>query len=134
MKRITIFLLAVFCLGLTGCNKDAEFEAFITDFDAVTKEVVSKVDANPTAAGIDEARKAFIAKKPVLRSQFESIKSARGMQVSEAVQKKFTDSIANNMKSLSDVMNRNMMKWATDKEALDKYKALLMDYQETFKM
>ena len=134
MKKITVFLLVVFCLGMTGCNKDAEFEAFITDFDAVTKDVVAKIDANPTAAGIDEAHKAFTAKKPALRSKFESLKSARGMQVSEAVQKKFADSLVNNMKALADVRVKNMMKWAMDKEATDKFNALMTDYQETIKL
>ena len=47
--------MAMLCLSLTGCSKDAEINAFITEFDAPTKEIVSKFDANPSAAGIDDA-------------------------------------------------------------------------------
>jgi hypothetical protein len=134
MKKLTVFLIAVFCLGLTGCSKDAEVQAFITEFDATTKEMVEKIDANPSAAGVDEAQKAFDAKKPSLKAKFDAFKNAREAQVSAETQKKLVDSSLNNGKMLSDVVQKHMSKLATDRAAMEKYQKLIKDYAETFKM
>jgi hypothetical protein len=132
MKKVTLFLLAVFCLGLTGCSKDADINAFITEFDAATKEIVTRIDANPTAAGIDDAQKAFDGKKASLKAKWDAIKGAVGMQVSADTKKKLEDSLSNNMKSLTDVSMKNAVKMASDKDASEKFKKLLTDFQSTF--
>jgi len=131
MKIVTLFLVALFCLGLTGCSKDAEINAFITEFDAATKEIVSKIDADPSASGIDEAQKAFDGKKVNLKAKWDAIKGAVKAQVSADAQKKLEDSINNNMKALMEVSQKNMMKLAADKEATEKLQTLLTDYQST---
>src|SRR5260221_5329645 len=98
MKNLSLFIVLAFCLGLTGCSKDAEVNAFITEFDSVTKEIVSKIDANPNSAGVDDAQKAFDAKKADLKSKWDSIKTAKGIQVSADTKKKLEDSATANMK------------------------------------
>ncbi|MFT3742795.1 MAG: hypothetical protein QM785_00745 [Pyrinomonadaceae bacterium] len=132
MKKISLFLVTLFCLGLTGCSKDAEINAFITELDAATKEIVAKIDANPTAAGIDEAQKAFDGKKAALKAKFQGIKEARGFQVSADTKKKLEESLTNNGKALLDVSMKNAMKLAMDKDAATKFKNLLTDFQGTF--
>ncbi|MDQ3062008.1 MAG: hypothetical protein M3R14_03970 [Acidobacteriota bacterium] len=133
MKKVTIFLLAVFCLALIGCSKDAEVESFIAENNAVIKDLTQKIDANPTAAGIDEAQKAFDAKKGSLKSKWDEIKEARGAQVSADTQKKLNDSMASDMKMLTDSATKNAMKLAMDKEAMPKFQKLMTDYGNTFK-
>jgi len=132
MKKITSLLIAVFCLSLAGCSKDADINAFITEFDSATSEIVSKIDANPTAAGIDEAQKAFDGKKASLKAKWDGIKGAVGFQVGADTKKKLEESVSKNMKALTDVSIKNAMKMASDKEAVTKFKALLTDYQSTF--
>lgn len=132
MKNLTLLCIFAFCLALTGCSKDAEINAFITEFDAATQEIVSKIDANPTAAGMDDAQKAFDGKKASLKAKWDGIKGAVGFQVSADTKKKLEDSVGKNMKALMDVSTKNMMKLATDKEASAKFQALLKDYQATF--
>jgi hypothetical protein len=134
MKKVTLLLLVVFCFSLVGCSKDSQVQAFIDEFDATTKEMVSKIDANPSSAGIDEAQKAFDAKKDSLKAKFDAFKDARGVQVSSEMQKKLVDSSTNNGKALSDVMTKNMSKIAADKEAMPKFQKLMKDYVDTFKM
>lgn len=134
MKKILFLSLFAMALGLTGCSKDAEINAFITEFDGVTKDIVSKIDANPTAAGIDEAQKAFDAKKAALTDKWAAIKDAVGMQVSAETKAKLEESLKNNMKALTDVAMRNGMKMAMDKEAMPKFQKLMSDYGSTFKM
>jgi predicted metal-dependent hydrolase len=129
MKKIALFLTVVFCLGLTGCNKDAEVEAFIAENSAVIKEIVSKVEANPTEAGVDEAQKAFDAKKAGLKTKWEAIKDAREVQVSKDVKKKLDDTVLADVKKLTDVVQK-----LSDQEAVDKFKKLFESYQDIIKM
>jgi hypothetical protein len=135
MNKINL-LIALGCLILVvaGCSKDAEINAFITEFDTVTQEIVSKLDANPSAAGVDEAQRAFDGKKASLKTKWDGIQGAVGFQVSADTKKKLEDSVAKNMKSLIDVSTKNAMKLALDKDASVKFKALLTDYQSTFSM
>lgn len=132
MKKITSLIIFACFLALTGCSKDGEINAFIAEFDAATKEIVAKIDADPSAAGIDDAQKAFDAKKAILKARWDGIKGAVGFQVSADTKKKLEDSVGANMKALMDVSTKNMMKLALDKEASVKFQALLKDYQATF--
>lgn len=132
MKKITLFMVLAFSLGSIGCSKDAEINAFITEFDAATKEIVAKIDANPSAAGIDDAQKAFDAKKPSLKEKWDGIKDAVGMQVSAETKKKLQDSVTANMKALTDVSMKHMMKMAADREASTKFQKLMSDFTGTF--
>lgn len=132
-KKVTLFLSIVLCLTLIGCSKDADVDAFIAENDAVMKDITTKIDANPSAAGVDDAQKSFDAKKASLKSKWDAIKEARGMQVSEDKQKKLTDSMSANMKTLTDVSVKNAMKLAMDKDAATKFQKLMTDYGNTFK-
>ncbi len=134
MRKVTLFLVIVFCLGMTGCSKDAEVQAFIDEFDATTKEMVSKIEADPSSKGIDEAQKAFDAKKASLKAKFDAFKDARSAQVSADMQKKLVDSSNANGKALGDVRTKNMSKIQADPEAVPKFQKLIKDYADAFKM
>jgi hypothetical protein len=127
-----LVIVCAILLLVMGCSKDAEINAFITEFDATTQEIVSKIDANPTAAGIDDAQRAFDAKKASLKTKWDGIKDAVGFQVSADTKKKLEESVGRNMKSLMDVSMKNAMKLAMDKNASAKFQALLKEYQSTF--
>lgn len=134
MNRTNIAIVLGVLLVVTGCSKDAEINAFITEFNDVTQEIVSKIDANPTAAGVADAQKAFDGKKASLKAKWEGIKDAVGFQVSADTKKKLEDSVASNMKALVGVSTKHMLKLAADKDASAKFQALLKDYQSTFTM
>lgn len=132
----TNLLIAIGCLILVvaGCSKDAEINAFISEFDSATQDIVSKIDANPSAAGVDDAQKSFDAKKAALKTKWDAIKGAVGFQVSADTKKKLEESVSKNMKALMDVSTKNAMKLALDKDASVKFRTLLTDYQGTFSM
>ncbi len=134
MKKVTLFLIAMFCIGLTGCSKDAEINAFITEFESVTKEMTSKIDSDPSAEGIAAAQKAFDGKKAGLKAKWDAIKDAVGMHVSADVKKKLEDSVTSNMKTLTDVATKNAMKMAQSEGAVEKFQALMKDYSSIFEM
>lgn len=132
MKKIILISIAATAVLLTGCSKDAEVNAFIAELDAATKEIVAKIDANPSAAGVEDAQKAFDARKPELTAKWNEIKDAVGAQVTAETKKKLEESVTNNMKALTEASMRNMMKMAADKEASVKFQRLLTDYGKTF--
>ena len=134
MKKVTLFLLAIFCLSFTACNKDAEIDAFLTEFESTTAEMAKKIDDNPTSAGVDGAQKAFTARKPGLQQKFDAIKNARGFQVSEGKQKEMMDRVTKSAMSLSTVAQKHAMKLAQDGDAMTKFQNLMKEYGETFKM
>lgn len=132
MKKVTLFLIVVFCLGLTGCSKDAEINAFITEFDSTTKDLIAKIDADPSAAGIDAAQKSYDGKKANLKVKWDAIKGAMGFQVSADVKKKLEDTVKNNMQSLTEVSTKHAVTIASDAEAEKKFMKLLNEYQSMF--
>lgn len=132
MKTIKILLVTMICLGLAGCSKDVEINAFITEFDAVTQEMVKQINADPSAAGVDAAQKAFDAKKGSLKAKWDGIKNVRGYQVGAVTKKKLEDSVTNNIAALREASTKNMMKLGADKEAVPKFNALLTDFQGMF--
>ncbi len=130
MKKITLFLTLILCAALIGCSKDGEITSFLTDWEVVTNEMVKKIDEGD----IDGAKSAFDAKKDSLKTKWESVKTARGFQVSDDMQKKMTDSATKNMSALSGSATKNLMKLAADKPKMDKLQALIKDYSDIFKM
>lgn len=75
-----LFSLCIGCLALAACARISgpvqEVNAFAEEKEAVLTEMTKKIAANPTEAGIDEARKVFEAKKESIRAKKEAIKAA----------------------------------------------------------
>ena len=132
MKKIALFMLVVFCLGLTACSKDAEVNAFVTENRAVIEDIVKKVDADPSEKGVEEAQKSFDAKKASLKEKWEAIKNARKAQVSADVQKKLDEEVPADMKKLTEVQMKHFAKLGSGGNA--KFGKLLQDYQDIIKM
>lgn len=132
MKKISLLLVVISALFLSGCSKDADINAFITEFESVTKEITSKIDASPNEAGVDAAQKAFDAKKASLKDKWNAIKDAVGFQVSADVKKKLEDSVKSSTQSLVDVSMKHGMALAMDDGAMPKFEKLMKDYQATF--
>lgn len=77
MKTITLLLVLAFCLVSIGCNRHAkEVETFINERSEVVAQMCTKMDASPNAAGIDEARKIFDARKADLKAKWDAIQKA----------------------------------------------------------
>ena len=132
MKTFAMLVVVAFCLGLTACSKDADINAFITEFDSTTKELISKIDANPTAAGIDDAQKAFDGKKASLKAKWDAIKDAVGFQVSADTKKKLEDTVKKNMDDLQKVATKHEETIASDPQVTQKFTKLITDFTSMF--
>lgn len=134
MKNILIAVLALASLTMmTGCSKDAEIQALITEMDGVTKDIVTAIDANPNTKGVEAAQKAFDGRKDALKSKFEAVKSATGIQVSDDMKKKLEESVTKDMKAIVDLADKHAMEIASDPGAADKFKKLMDDFGAIFK-
>jgi hypothetical protein len=84
MKTITLLLVSAFCLTFASCGRIygpvEEVKALMEAKDAVILQISKQLDADPTEVGVDEARKAFEAKKGDLKAKRDAINAApRGM-------------------------------------------------------
>ena len=80
MKKISLLLVLAFYLMFTGCGRIygpvEEVNAFAEEKEDVISQIGKKLAANPTEAGVDEARKIFEGKKESLKAKKEAIKAA----------------------------------------------------------
>ena len=131
-RKFASLSLVLAVLALTGCKKDAQINAVLADFDAFTKELVKKVEAQPNVAGVDDAQKFLDSKKSEMTAKWDSIKGARGFQVSEDTQKKMEESLKNNFMSVAGLQMKYMSKSMSDPAFKTKLEKLVKDYQALY--
>ena len=128
-KIVPVFLFALL-LGLAGCKKDAEIDAFIKDFDQLTNDVVQKVQSSPNAAGLAEAQKIVDAKKADMKTRLDALKQLRGYQVSDTSVKKLTDSVTANAQKITGLATVITPQAIKDPSLVTKYTALTKSYTD----
>jgi hypothetical protein len=97
---MTLLLVSAFCLVSAGCSGPVEeVKAFINAKDDLILQISKKLEANPTEAGVDEARKVFEAKKEDLIAKRVDAYKKVGGQHSDLIQM-LLDSAANDRKIL----------------------------------
>jgi hypothetical protein len=133
-KKLVAMLLVLAVTALAGCKKDDEINAVLADFDSFTKELVKKVDAQPTSAGVDDAQKFLDSKRADLTAKWDSIKSARGFQVSDDTKKKMEESLKNNFQSVVGLQVKYMSKTMSDNAFKSKLDKLVKDYQALYQV
>jgi hypothetical protein len=133
MKKAALFLMLIFCLGLTACSNNTKIDAFIIENNAVVEDIVRKIDANPTEAGVDEAQKSFDAKKADLRAKWDAVKNIRGTQVSPDMIKKLNDNMSAGAKMLTDIQQKHSQKLTASGDAINKFRKLFQAYADIIK-
>jgi hypothetical protein len=133
-RKFVALLLVLAVTILAGCKKDDEINAVLADFDSFTKELVEKVDAEPTADGVDDAQKFLDSKKADLTAKWDSIKGARGFQVSDDTKKKMEESLKNNFESVVGLQVKYMSKAMSDTAFKSKLDKLVKDYQALYQV
>ncbi len=132
-KLVTLLLLIVAAIYVVGCNKDAEINSVMADIHAVTDEVVSKVNASPDVAGVEDAQKYFDSKKADLKSKWDGIKGARGFQVSEETKKKLKESYLNDFSAIKGLEIKHIGKTIQDPIFKSKLEKLVKDWEDALR-
>ncbi len=130
MKKLTLFILLACCLAFAGCNKDAEINTFLADFEGVTKDMTKKLEEGDVAG----AKTAFESKKESLKTSWENMKNARDFQVSAEAKKKLEESVQKNVTELTTAAGTAAIKSAGDAGKAQEIQALLKDYVGIFTM
>lgn len=116
-----------------GCgSKDTEINAFISDSDKLANDIVQKVKADPTVAGVDEAQKLLDGKKADLKSKYDVVKTARGYQAKEETMKKFTDNVIKNSETVNGLKLDLIEKTTDDKDLSQKLDKLVADFNAIY--
>ena len=128
-------LIALSCLLVAGCKKDAEVKTILGDFDSFTIELVKRVDAasNP-ADGVDDAQKYFDSKKTEMTTKMEQLKTIRGYQVGEETKKMMEASLVEDAKKVANLQVKYIGTSMRDPAFKAKLDKLTKDYQSLFRM
>ena len=133
MKRISLLLVWAFCLTLIGCGRIhgpvEQVKAFADEKEEVISQMGKKLAANPTEAGVDEARKIFEAKKESLKAKKEAIKTAP-----EGFNKDWHSLLMNTESRHEQMMNDIGITFTiacSSEQCENKWKALEKDFNET---
>ena len=128
-RKLSCLSLAVALCALSlACKRDADVGAVVDELNSFTQEIVKRVDANPTAAGVDEAQKYFDSRKEEMTGKLASIKNVREAQVSEETKKKMLEGFTNNVMSVSKLQIKYMNQSMRDPALRGKLEKLTKDY------
>jgi hypothetical protein len=132
-RRLVSFLLVgVVCLSFAACKKDSDVNSTMADIHAVTDEVVKRVNASPTVAGVDDAQKYWDSKKADLKSKWEDVKKVRDAQVSEDTKKKMAESYLKDSMAIKTLTIKHMGVSIRDTAFKSKLDSLVKEWEVTF--
>ena len=78
MKTIALFLVLGFCLVIVACGGPVkELDDYLNLKDEIVLQMDKKIEANPTKAGVDEARKVYESKKDDLKAKCAALKDKK---------------------------------------------------------
>ena len=135
MKKTTLLIVLAFCLTIVGCKRIygpvEEVNAFADEKEEVLSQMGKKLEANPTEASVDEARKIFEAKKESLKAKRDAINAAP-QGVNSDWQSLLSKTEARHDEMLSAIATKTRV--ACDSEQCkNKWNALEKDFRETVK-
>ena len=74
MKKMALLLVSAVCLASAACRGPVEeVKAYLDAKDDALLQMAKKIEANPTGAGVDEARKVFEARKGDLKAKRDAL-------------------------------------------------------------
>jgi hypothetical protein len=133
--RLSVAALLILCLLLAGCKRDAEIEAALTELDAFTGELTRLIDRGGTLPeGVDNAQQYLDSRKREIKSKAAFLARVRGIQASEATEKKLIETVRRDQMTISSLPSQKPYSElytanAAFKTKLDK---LINDYLELF--
>ena len=126
MKTIALFLVLGFCLALVACSGPVkELDDYLNLKDEIILEMGKKIEANPTEAGVGEARKVYESKKDELKSKCAALS---GKKLNSDQTTRMIESAVTNNKMLDLIKSK-----IKDINASLKFTELINDFNGTCK-
>ncbi len=135
MKNTSLLLVMALSLIFIGCGvihgPAEEVRAFADEKEDVISQMGKRLEANPTAAGVDDATKVFEAKKDSLKGKKEAIKAA-SQGFNKDWQSLLMKTEARHEEMLSDIGVRFTVACYSD-QCRNKWQTLEKDFKDTAK-
>ena len=129
-SAIALAALLLISLSVAGCRKDAEVNATVSAVDALTTELVRRIEAAPNpSAGVDDAQRYLDATKSDIASKMGVLKSLRGDQVSDETRKKLRSRLADDAAKVGDLQIKYVSHSISNPAFKAKLDRLVADYQ-----
>ena len=116
---------AVYFFTYPKPSADPTIIAFANEVNALTDELVKKVEAGPTpSAGVDEAQQYFNSRKADLRARVVAVKNINPNQVSKEAKQQMDESFYRDGVKLAELRQ----KYGSDPAVNAKLKKLIQDF------
>lgn len=126
MKTLALFVVLSVCLTLLACGGPVkELEEYISVQEEVILQIDKKIEADPTKAGVDEARKVYESEKNNIKAKCAALKDK---DLSGDQTAKMMESAVTRGKMLDKVKER-----IKDIDASLEFTKLINDFNETCK-
>lgn len=131
--RLAPLLLAIPLLVSLGCSRDDEMNAFSSDLEKLTTDLVSKVEAGKDpAAGADDALKHFADQKPDLEKKFASVGEIRAFQVNDETKTRFESVVQDAALKVCGLKLKHLEATMNNKDLEKKFDKLCEDFGALF--
>ena len=127
---IALPALLLISLTVAACRKDAEVNATVSAVDALTTELVRRIEAAPNpSAGVDDAQEYLDASKTEIASKMGALKSLRGDQVSDETKKRLALRLADDAARVGGLQVKYVSQSISNPAFKAKLDKLVGDYQ-----
>ena len=129
-SAIALAVLLLFSITVAGCRKDAEVNATVSAVDALTTELVRRIEAaaNPSD-GVDDAQGYLDSRKTEIAEKMGALKNLRGDQVSDETKKKLASRLAEDASIMGDLQIKYVSHSISSPAFKAKLDKLVGDYQ-----
>lgn len=126
MKILILFVVISTCMTLLACGgSDKELNDYITVHEETILQMDKKIEANPTKAGVEEARKVYESKKDDIKAKCAAVSSKN---LSSDQTQRMLDSAVARSKMLEKVKDR-----IKDTDASVEFTLLMIEFNGTCK-
>ena len=127
---IALPALLLISIAVTGCSKDTEVNATVSAVDALTSELVRRIEAAPNpSAGVDDAQEYLDAQKTEIASKMGVLKKLRGDQVSDETKKRLALRLADDAAKVGGLQVKYVSQSISNPAFKAKLDKLVGDYQ-----
>ena len=127
---IALPMLLLISITVAGCRKDAEVNATVSAVDALTTELVRRIEAAPNPSdGVDDAQEYLDARKTEIAGKMGVLKSLRGDQVSDETKRKLTSRLSEDAAKVGDLQVKYVSHSISNPAFKAKLDKLVGDYQ-----
>ena len=113
-----------------GCRKDAEVNATVSAVDALTTELVRRIEAaTDPSDGVDDAQEYLDSRKTEIAGKMGVLKSVRGDQVSDETKRNLMSRLAEDASKVGNLQVKYISHSISNPAFKAKLDKLVSDYQ-----